>query len=89
MKNDCYACQWLDNADMHTYSKFDQTIPCGSRGMKFVLTGNGRIDGQPRPTENCLAKHCHRFVYLWLDNVKINTHAKFDPNIPCGSRSTL
>ena len=27
-KNSCYAymCQWLDNVDMHTYAKFDQTI---------------------------------------------------------------
>ena len=26
-----YACQWLDNVDMHIYVKFDQNIQCGSR----------------------------------------------------------
>ena len=28
----------------------------------------------------------HRFACLWLDIVKIYKYAKFDPNIPCGSR---
>ena len=28
----------------------------------------------------------HHFAHQWLDNVKINTYAKFDPNITCGSR---
>ena len=26
----------------------------------------------------------YRFAYQWLDNVAINKHAAFDPNIPCG-----
>ena len=28
----------------------------------------------------------HRIAYQWLYNVKINKYAKFDLNIPCGSR---
>ena len=28
----------------------------------------------------------HRFAYQWLDNVKINKYAKFDPNLSCRSR---
>ena len=31
------------------------------------------------------AKPRHHFAYKWLDNIKINKYAKFDPNIPCGS----
>ena len=23
IKKGCYACQWLDNVDMHTFAKFD------------------------------------------------------------------
>ena len=29
VKRNCYACQCLDNVDMYTYAKFDQTIPSG------------------------------------------------------------
>ena len=36
--------------------------------------------------KRCLINPSHGFVYQWLDNVKINRYAKFDPNIPCGSR---
>ena len=31
----CYACQWLDNVDMHRYAKFDQNIACGPRVMSI------------------------------------------------------
>ena len=31
-----FACQWLDNVDMHVYTKFDHNIPCSS------LTDHGR-----------------------------------------------
>ena len=35
----------------------------------------------------CSAKPHHHFANHWLiDNVKINNYAKFDLNIPCGSR---
>ena len=32
----CYACQWLDNVDMHMYAKFDQNILCGWRVIPIV-----------------------------------------------------
>ena len=28
----------------------------------------------------------HSFGYQWLEKVKINNYAKFEPNIPCSSR---
>ena len=28
----------------------------------------------------------HFFAYQWLDNVRINKYAKFDPNKPCDKR---
>ena len=34
----------------------------------------------------CSAKPHHHFAYQWLENVKIDKYAKFDPNIPCSSR---
>ena len=37
----CYACQWLDNVDMHTYAEFDQNILCGSSVMSiFTIYGD-------------------------------------------------
>ena len=30
-----YACQWLDNVDMHTYAELDQNILCGSSVMSI------------------------------------------------------
>ena len=30
-----FACQWLDNVDMHMYANFDPNISCGSRVMSF------------------------------------------------------
>ena len=33
-----------------------------------------------------LANPYLRFAYQWLDSIKINKYAKFDPNIPQGSR---
>ena len=38
-QKDCYACQWLDNADMHTYAQFDQNILCGLRVMNSFTNG--------------------------------------------------
>ena len=32
---ECFACQWLDDFDMHMYAKFDKNIPCGSRVMSI------------------------------------------------------
>ena len=40
----CYAFQWLDNVDMHTYAKYDQNLPCGSIVKTFSLTANGQAD---------------------------------------------
>ena len=41
------TCQWVyDNVDMHTYAKFDQNKPCGSRVVSILLTANERTDGQ-------------------------------------------
>ena len=34
----------------------------------------------------CYQQPRHHFAYQWLDNVKINKYAKFDPTLPCGSR---
>ena len=31
IKKGGFACQWLENVDMHMYANFDQNIPCGSR----------------------------------------------------------
>ena len=31
IKKGDFACQWLENVDMHMYAKYDQNIPCGSR----------------------------------------------------------
>ena len=45
IKKVCYACQWLDNVDMHTYANFDQNIPCGSRVMS-IFTNWYLTDGQ-------------------------------------------
>ena len=33
----------------------------------------------------CSANSRDHYAYQWLDNVKINKFAKYDPNIPCGS----
>ena len=30
-KQNCYACQCLDNVDMYTYAEFDQFIPSGHK----------------------------------------------------------
>ena len=40
----CYACQWLDNVDMHMYAKFEQNILCGSRAMS-IFTNYLQTDG--------------------------------------------
>ena len=43
-----YACQWLDNVDMHTYAKFDQNIPYGSSVMSiftYFKRTDERTDG--------------------------------------------
>ena len=34
-KRGCYACQWLENADMHKFAKFDHNISCGSSYMSI------------------------------------------------------
>ena len=34
----------------------------------------------------CSARPNHRFESQWLDNAIINKYAKYDTNIPCGSR---
>ena len=31
---------------MHMYAKCDKNISCGSRVIRFSLTGNGRMDGR-------------------------------------------
>ena len=53
-------------------------IPCGSRVMTISLKDLDR-------PKWCSSYPCHRFAYQWLDNIKINKYAKFDPNIQCGS----
>ena len=35
LKAGCYACQWLENADMHKFAKFDHNISCGSSYMSI------------------------------------------------------
>ena len=41
-----FVWKWFGNVDMHMYAKCDKNIPCGSRFMKFSLTGY-QTDGRP------------------------------------------
>ena len=40
---------------------------------------------RPRPAEMMFGEASSLFAYQWLDNIKINKYAKFNPNIPYGS----
>ena len=42
VKRNCYACQCLDNVDMYTYAKFDQTIPSVYKVMSIQKRQNHR-----------------------------------------------
>ena len=44
--NSCYAYQWLDNFDMHTYAKFDHTIYRCFKSYEhfYYLLLDGRTD---------------------------------------------
>ena len=47
IKKGCYACQWLDNVEMHKYAQYDQNKPCGL-GVRehFLLIDHGWLDGR-------------------------------------------
>ena len=52
-----------------------KNIPFGLRLMSIYTK-------RPRLAKMMLANPRHHFAYQWLDNIKINKYAKFDPNIP-------
>ena len=78
-----FAYEWLDNVKINKYVKFDPNIPCGS---KVINT----LTDWPRPAGLMLSKVSSTkkggFAGQWLDSVGMHTYAKFDQNIPCGSR---
>ena len=51
IKKGGFACQWLDNVDMHTYAIFVQNI-CDSRVMKILLAANRRTDSHNEYSAN-------------------------------------
>ena len=83
IKRGCYACQWLNNVEMHAYAKFDPNIPCGSRVMN-TFTNWPRPVGLMLSKASSIKRGC--YACQWLDSVEMHAYAKFDPNIPCGSR---
>ena len=74
----------IDNFDLHIF-QFD--ICFVIFGILYVFKFIHDDNFSVIMSEIKLSKQPRRlFAYQWLDNVKTNKYAKFDPNMPCGSR---